>query len=60
MPAPIIGGAAGFLRRDLPAVTIWCSCGVGFERPNEAAAVDAQAKHAAEMRNPDEHEAEVF
>lgn len=59
MPVPIIGGEAGFLRREL-RVTVWCSCGVGFERTSRSAAEQAQAEHAAEMRTPAEHEAVAF
>ncbi len=55
MPSyPTIGAAAGFLRRDLK-FTVWCSCGVGFERGSRAEAERAQADHAAEMREPADH-----
>lgn len=57
---PIIGGAAGYLRRRLPDVTIYCTCGIAFTAPTETAAVEAQHRHAAEMRNPHDHQGEVF
>ena len=47
-------------RHDPPPVHFYCSCGLTFEAATETEAVRMQERHAAEMRDLDEHEGLPF
>lgn len=57
-PAYLLAGIP--LRHEIPPLTLWCECGVGFEHPTRAGVERLHAEHQAEMRNPDDHQAVPF
>jgi hypothetical protein len=61
MPVPIIGGAAGFLPRDVPSVTIYCAgCDRTFVASSREGVERLFDEHLAEVRDPGAHEAVPF